>query len=82
MKIVIWNCRGLGNRPAVRGLLELQKSEKAEVLFLSETKLDRRRIEKFRWMLGLSNMVVYDVVGKGGGWLCFGGEESMCHFAI
>jgi exonuclease III len=66
MKLVSWNCRGLGNRPAVRGLLDLQKSEKADVLFLSETKLDRRRMEKFRWMLGLTNMVVNEAVGQGG----------------
>jgi exonuclease III len=47
MKLVSWNCRGLGKRPAVWGLLELQNSEKADVLFLSETKMDRHRIEKF-----------------------------------
>jgi exonuclease III len=82
MKIVSWNCRGLGNHPAVHGLLELQKSKKADVLFLSETKMDRRKIEKFRWMLWLTNMVVQEAVGKGGEWLCFGGEESMCHFVI
>jgi exonuclease III len=58
MKIVAWNYRGLGNRPTVRGLLELQKSEGADILFLLETKLDKRRLEKFRWMLGLTNMLV------------------------
>jgi exonuclease III len=66
MKIVAWNCRGLGNRPAVRGLMDLQKSEAADILFLSEMKLDRRMMERFRWMLGLPNMVVKDAVGKGG----------------
>jgi hypothetical protein len=35
-------------------------------MFCSETKMDRRRIEKFRWMLGLSNMVVHDAVKKWG----------------
>jgi exonuclease III len=57
MKLVAWNYRGLGNRPTVRGLLDLQKSEGADILFLSEIKLDKRRIEHFRWRLGLTNML-------------------------
>jgi len=77
MKIVAWNCRGLGNRPTVRGLLDCQKTVGADILFLSETKLDKRRMERFRWMLGLSNMVVKDCVGKGGALLCFGGGGLM-----
>jgi exonuclease III len=71
MKIVAWNCRGLGNRSAVRGLLDLQKSEGADILFFSETKLDRQRMEMFRWMVGLANMVVKDADGKGGGMAVF-----------
>ena len=67
MKIVAWNCRGLGNRSAVRGLLGMQKSEGADILFLSETKLDERRMQKFRWLLGLPNMLVQNGEGKGGG---------------
>jgi exonuclease III len=78
MKIVSWNCRGLGNHPAVHGLLELQKSKKADVLFLSETKMDRRKIEKFRWMLWLTNMVVQEAVGKGGGNGCVLAARSRC----
>ncbi|XP_024318899.1 uncharacterized protein LOC106866892 isoform X2 [Brachypodium distachyon] len=67
MKIVVWNCRGLGNRPAIRGLLELQKKEGPDILFLSETKLDKRRMEKFRNMLGLQGMLVRDCEGRSGG---------------
>lgn len=45
MKICAWNSRGLGNGPAVRGLLDFQKREDPDVLFLLETKLDKRRLE-------------------------------------
>jgi exonuclease III len=44
MKIMEWNYQGLGNHPAIRGLLELQKSEGVDILFLSETKMDERRM--------------------------------------
>jgi hypothetical protein len=77
MKLMAWNCRGLGNSPAVRGLLRCQKSVDADILFLSETKMDERRMEKMKFKLGMGNMVVVDSEGKGGELLCCGGEESM-----
>jgi hypothetical protein len=42
------NCRGLGNGPAVRSLLELKRVEDPDVLFLFETKLDEREMDVFR----------------------------------
>lgn len=75
MKLITWNCRGLGNRPVVRGLLELQKQEEADILFLCETKMGKRKIEKFRWMLGLTNMVFKECVGKSGGLALFWRKE-------
>jgi hypothetical protein len=79
MKIVAWNCRVLGNRPTVRGLLGLQKSEGVDILFLLETKLDKLMMVRFQWMLGLPNTLVQKGDGKGGRLLCFGREESMYH---
>ena len=71
MKLVAWNGRGLGNRSAVRGLQDVKKREDPDVLFISETKLDERRMEKFRWLLGMPNMVVCNCDGKSGGLVLF-----------
>ena len=42
MKAVGCNGRGIGNQPAVQGLLDLQRREDPDILFLSETKLIER----------------------------------------
>lgn len=76
MKLIAWNCRGLGNAPAVRGLLNCQKSKDADVLFLSETKSDEKKMITLRRKLGMENMEVVECEGKGGGGelLCYGGR--------
>jgi len=75
MKIIAWNCRGLGNSLAIRSLLNLQKEEDPDILFLSETKMDERRIESLRWRLGLTNLVVKDYKGTSGGLAIFWRKE-------
>ena len=65
-KLLAWNCRGLGNAPAVWGLLQCQKAEEADILFLSETKMDEGRLTNFKQKLGLANMEAVDCERKGG----------------
>ena len=71
MKLISWNCRGLGNGPAIRSLLELQKEEDPDVLFLSETRMVRGRLEWLRWKMGMTNMIVKDCEGQSGGLALF-----------
>ena len=71
MKAVRWNGRGLGNQPAVQGLQDLQKEEHPDVLFLSETKLDRKGMERLKVTLNMPNMECRDCEGRSGGLAIF-----------
>jgi exonuclease III len=71
VKLASWNSRGLGNDPAMNGLLEFQKKEDPDILFLSETKMDRSKLEWLRWKLSMPNMMVKDCVGQSGGLVIF-----------
>ena len=71
MRLIAWNYRGLGNGPAVRGLLDVQKREAPDVLFLSEIKHNARWMERFRWSLQMPNLFVKDSVGLSGGLALF-----------
>jgi exonuclease III len=56
---------------ANRNLLEFQKKEDPDIFFLSETKMDKKRLDWFRWKLNLTNMVAKDSTGQSGGLALF-----------
>ena len=71
MRIVSQNCRGLGNQPAINSLLDLQKAEDPDILFLSETKLCEKEMHWLKGKLNLPNMIVVDSKGRSGGLALF-----------
>ncbi|CAN1773423.1 hypothetical protein LINPERHAP1_LOCUS12492 [Linum perenne] len=64
MILLAWNCRGLGHPRAVRALEELVKSQRSDVIFLSETLCKKHRIEEIRVKLGFEGAFAVDVDGR------------------
>ncbi|GKV27974.1 hypothetical protein SLEP1_g37084 [Rubroshorea leprosula] len=67
MSFFCWNCRGLRNPRAVRSLIELVGLKKPIVVFLSETLLDKKGMERVRRRLGFQNCFTVARVGQSGG---------------
>lgn len=65
MKLISWNCaRGWETPRQFVGFFWCQKAEEADILFLSETKLDEKRMQVFMKKLGMTNLEVVDCEGK------------------
>jgi exonuclease III len=67
MLILNWNCRGLGNLRTVNDLCKMIKVKKPDVVFIIETKLHHKKMEKIKVRLGFQNCFVVDSVGRSGG---------------
>uniref|UniRef100_A0A5B7A8Z2 Endonuclease/exonuclease/phosphatase domain-containing protein n=1 Tax=Davidia involucrata TaxID=16924 RepID=A0A5B7A8Z2_DAVIN len=67
MKILSWNCRGLGNPRSVRALRQMVREEAPKILFLSETKSDKTRMEYIKQHVGFANGVYVESEGRSGG---------------
>ena len=62
-----WNCRGLGNPRSIRELHELVQRWKPKIVFLSETKMKKYRMEREKFKIGLLNGLIVPSVGRSGG---------------
>jgi exonuclease III len=77
MRILSWNCQGLGNLQIVRNLCLLVKEKCPILVILMETKLRKEKMELIRYKLGFKNLFAVDSVGKSGGLALLWGEEIM-----
>lgn len=67
MKILSWNCRGLGNPRAVQVLKDLVVSYKPLLIFLIETKCMQSRLDFVRALISFDGAFCVNVVGLSGG---------------
>ncbi|KAA3486785.1 reverse transcriptase [Gossypium australe] len=76
MKTVCWNVRRLGSPRAVRRLPNLMKQYNPQMVFLIETKLDQKRMERARRRCGFINGIDVEAEGTRGG-LCLAWKDCI-----
>ena len=62
-----WNCRGLGNLQTVRVLGKLVQQWDPKIVFLLETKIKKKAMEKVMEKINFVNGLIVPKKGKGGG---------------
>ena len=62
-----WNCRGIGNPRTVYALRDYLRRWNSKIIFLSETKLRLKQMEKIKFKLGFANGLIVPSVGRSGG---------------
>lgn len=78
MKIIAWNTQGCGTKKTKQHLDHIIKTEKPEILFLSETKSQRHFLKNL--LTDFPNCYFVDPIGKAGG-LAFSWVDGI-HFEI
>ena len=67
MSCIMWNCRGLGNQPAVQELVEVVQAKAPTIVFLAETLADEARLEYVKDRIRFDKMFTVKRVSRGGG---------------
>ena len=71
MRVLSWNCRGMGSKWTISYLKEIRHKHKPDFLFLAETKQNSEFVQNFQAHIGYDNLVTVDPVGKSGGLALF-----------
>ena len=71
MSCLFWNCRGLGNPQTVHELTIMVRKKDPLALFISETKLDAKRLKVLRYHWGFGGKFVVPSRGQSGGLALF-----------
>jgi hypothetical protein len=79
MRILSWNCHGLGNAAAVRALLDVLKRQNPDVVFLSETHLEVYPEECLKRRIKMDFKIVQASDGRRGGIILFWRKEVIIH---
>ena len=77
MKIIDWNCLGLGNPKAVCVTSLLVRLKAPNLLFLIETKLFSNEAHKLKEKMGLRNGIVVDCSSNRGGGLALSWKDEV-----
>ena len=67
MKLLSWNCQGLGNPWTVRSLRNLVRDQAPTVCFLMETRLDKEGFDELYGDLPFPNRLIVKYPNTGGG---------------
>jgi len=71
MKLLSWNCQGLGNPLTIQALKVMVACDKPDFVFLMETKKDKHFVSKIQRKFKFSHSFVKDPVGLKGGLALF-----------
>jgi hypothetical protein len=75
MSILSWNCYGMGQPRTVQELVQLVHTTAVKIVFISETRQHRDRVNNIKGRLGMNNCFVVDGVGRGGGLALYWNDE-------
>ncbi|KAK8302816.1 hypothetical protein V6Z12_D04G111000 [Gossypium hirsutum] len=67
MKILCWNCRGVGNPAIVRELKQLLVANVPDAVFLCETKIHSNSFSRIRSIYRMEGCMAVNSEGKSGG---------------
>jgi len=75
MKVMSWNCQGLGNPLTIQELRALTAQERPNLLFIMETKNKAMMVERIRRKLKFQKLYLVDPTGIAGGLAIMWQEE-------